>query len=252
VARRQSSIRVDTSTVEPARLLVAEGTLDSSTYSDLRNAIVKAALDEPDAVIVDASRLDVPAVSAVSVFTSARWHVSTWPDVPILLVCGPANLRSAILATGVARYVPVHSELEPALAAVAHTRLTGRRRARVQLPAAPSSAAVARTLVSEWLTSWAHPSLVPTASTVATIFIENVLAHTDSAPALILEYKGDTLTIAVEDGSHRPACRHEDADRGAEVVSGLAIVAALSRTWGSTPTASGKTVWAVLGPENLV
>ena len=33
-------------------------------------------------------------------------------------------------------------------------------------------------------------------------------------------------------------------------VSGLAIVAALSRDWGSTPTASGKTVWAIIGPEN--
>ncbi len=33
-------------------------------------------------------------------------------------------------------------------------------------------------------------------------------------------------------------------------VSGLAIVDALSRAWGSTPTASGKTVWAIIGPEN--
>ncbi|CNJ97610.1 stas domain-containing protein [Mycobacterium tuberculosis] len=33
-------------------------------------------------------------------------------------------------------------------------------------------------------------------------------------------------------------------------MSGLAIVDALSREWGSTPTSSGKTVWAVIGPEN--
>lgn len=33
-------------------------------------------------------------------------------------------------------------------------------------------------------------------------------------------------------------------------VSGLAIVAALSRAWGSSPTSSGKTVWAIIGPEN--
>ena len=32
--------------------------------------------------------------------------------------------------------------------------------------------------------------------------------------------------------------------------SGLAIVSALSRAWGSTPTSSGKTVWAVIGSEN--
>jgi hypothetical protein len=34
------------------------------------------------------------------------------------------------------------------------------------------------------------------------------------------------------------------------MVSGLAIVAALCRTWGATPTSSGKTVWALIGREN--
>ncbi|BCI84847.1 hypothetical protein NIIDMKKI_00530 [Mycobacterium kansasii] len=61
--------------------------LDSLTYRELRDAVIKAALEEPRAVIVDANRLSVPSASAWSVFTSARWHVSSWPDVPILLAC---------------------------------------------------------------------------------------------------------------------------------------------------------------------
>ena len=56
--------------------------------------------------------------------------------------------------------------------------------------------------------------------------------------------------MAVEDGSADVPGRHEDADRGVDIVSGLAIVSALCRAWGSTPTSSGKTVWALVGREN--
>ena len=36
----------------------------------------------------------------------------------------------------------------------------------------------------------------------------------------------------------------------AEIVSGLAIVAALCRAWGAIPSSSGKTVWGLVGREN--
>lgn len=50
--------------------------------------------------------------------------------------------------------------------------------------------------------------------------------------------------------STREPGRREDADRGADMVSGLAIVAAVTRAWGAAPTCSGKTVWALVGREN--
>jgi hypothetical protein len=67
---------------------------------------------------------------------------------------------------------------------------------------------------------------------------------------LIVETYRDTVTVAVEDCSDRLPGRHEDAYRGAEIVSGLAIVSALCRAWGATPTSAGKTVWALVGDEN--
>jgi hypothetical protein len=67
---------------------------------------------------------------------------------------------------------------------------------------------------------------------------------------LIVESYRDTVTVAVQDDSPRLPGRREDADRGADIVSGLAIVAAVSRAWGATPTSSGKTVWALVGREN--
>jgi hypothetical protein len=108
----------------------------------------------------------------------------------------------------------------------------------------------ARELVSQWLTVWDCPDLVATATTVATIFVENVLEHTVSNPRLVLECQDDCVTVAVHDEDGHPPTRHEDGSLGTGRVSGLAIVGALSRAWGSSPTANGKTVWAVLGPEN--
>jgi anti-anti-sigma factor len=233
-----------------ASIVIADGLLDSSTYRTLRDTVIKAALDEPSAVIVDVNRLSVASSSAWSVFTSARWHVSTWPNIPILLVCSDIEVRHAIAASGVTRYVPVHASRDAALDAADRSASYGRLRARAELPRSHVSIRLGRDMIHQWLTAWSEIPLISVAATVATVFIENVLEHTGSAPVLIVENHKRTLTVAVEDCSLQPATRHEDAARGIDIVSGLSIVSALSRTWGSTPTSVGKTVWALVGTEN--
>jgi anti-anti-sigma factor len=246
----EQAVRIDIAEQQDVPVLVVDGVLDSSTYRSVRDTVIKAALDEPPAVIVDVNRLSTPSASAWTVFTSARWHVSVWPDVPVLLVCAEPKVRRQIVARGVARYVPVYASRELAIEAVNRRALTLRRRARAELPRSKGSLATARGLVTDWLTGWEIRDVVPIAATVATVFIENVLDHTESAPALIVESHRDTVTVAVEDNSAVLPGRHEDAYHGAEIVSGLAIVSALSRVWGATPTSSGKTVWALVGSEN--
>lgn len=244
------SIRIELETSQDLPILTVEGVLDSSTYRTVRDAVIKAAIDEPGAVIVDINRLEAPSASAWTVFTSVRWHVSVWPDVPILLVCAAPQVQRQIRAAGVTRYVPIHSTQELALDAVQNQSLRIRRRARASLARNISSLEVARSVIAEWLTQWDISEVIPVAATLATVFVENVLDHTESAPVLIVESYQDTVTVAVEDNSSALPGRHEDADVGAEVVSGLAIVAALCRAWGATPTSSGKTVWALIGREN--
>jgi hypothetical protein len=224
--------------------------LDSHTYRTVRDAVIKAAIDEPRAMTVDINRLRAPSASAWTVFTSARWHVSIWPDVPILLVCGEPRVRREITHAGVTRYVPVHASLQLARDALQSRSHQVRRRARASLARNVSSLEVARSVIAEWLTQWDISEVIPVASTLATVFVENVLDHTESSPVLIVESSQDTVTVAVEDNSSRLPGRHEDAHFGADVVSGLAIVAALCRVWGATPTSSGKTVWALIGREN--
>lgn len=230
-------------------LLTVDGVLDSSTYLRLRDAVIKAALDEPRAVLVDVNALDVPASSAWSVFTSARWHVSTWPDVPIVLVCAHAGRRRTIARTRVTRYVPVHATVEAASDAVTDGRRP-RLRASRELPASLASLRSAREFVAECLGTWSHDELIPVGTVIVNVFIENALQHTASGPVLVLESDGTAVSISVRDGSSTPAARHEDPCRGGDGLSGLTIVASVCRAWGSTPTPSGKTVWAVIGPEN--
>lgn len=245
-----AAVRIRAESHQDTPILVVEGELDSSTYRTVRDAVIKAAIDEPQAVIVDINGLRAPTSSAWTVFTSARWHVSVWPDVPIVLVCAEPWVRREISTAGVTRYVPIHSTLERALDAVRGQSLQVRRRARTELARNISSLDTARSVIADWLTQWDVPDAIPGAATVATVFIENVLDHTDSAPALIVESHRDSVTVAVEDGSFHLPGRHEDADRGADIVSGLAIVSVLCRAWGATPTSSGKTVWGSVGREN--
>jgi hypothetical protein len=241
---------VSADTADTAVLLTVDGVLDSSTYLKLRDAIIKAAMDEPRGVLVDVNALEVPAASAWSVFTSARWHVSAWPDVPVVLVCADAAGRQDIARNGVTRYVPVRPDIESARQALEDGHAARRDRVRADLPASLASLRKARVLVAQWLAEWSQVELIPVASVIVNVFVENVLQHTASAPVLRLESNGRAVTIAVQDDSTVPAVRHEDPLRGGDRVSGLAIVAAVCRMWGCTPTASGKAVWAVIGPEN--
>jgi hypothetical protein len=230
-------------------MLTVDGVLDSRTYLQLRNRIIEAALDEPYAVLVDVNALHVAASAGWKVFTSARWHVSTWPDVPIILICAHPEHRRAIAWSGVTRYVPVHASVEAALESLTADR-RARWRTRAELPPSLASLRKARELVAGWLAAWSHVELIPVATVVVNVFIENVLQHTACTPVLVLESDGEAVTISVQDDSSTPAARHEDPRHGGDRASGLAIVASVCRAWGSTPMPSGKTVWAILGPEN--
>jgi len=249
MGRPTSSVVVSADGAGTVCVLTVDGVLDSSTYLNVRDAIIKAALEEPRAVLIDVNALHVPASSAWAVFTSARWHVRTWPGVPIYLVCADARRRKTMTRMGITRYVPVHATVEAAMGAL----IDGRRalfRVRTELPASLASLRRSRQFVAEWLGNWALVDLIPVATVVVNVFVENVLQHTAAAPVLILESDGTAVVISVQDDSSTTAARHEDPYRGGERMSGLAIVASICSAWGSTPTPSGKTVWAVLGPEN--
>jgi hypothetical protein len=244
-------LTVAAAAVRDSALLTTHGLLDTTSYRSLRDRIIKEALDEPQSVIVDVTDLDVPSESAWVVFTSAQWHVDIWPHVPIILVCQHMSGRSAIVRNGISRYVPVYENIQLAVDALSELgshRL--RRRATADLPAHLTSLARSRELVALWLTAWSQPDFIAVAKVVVTTFVENVLAHTDGPAGIRVESDGAKITVAVADDSRIPAgIRERLSYRGP---TGLELVAALCRTWGNSPTPSGKTVWAVIGPENRI
>jgi hypothetical protein len=250
-AERASKLVTTAHDVDGVRVIIAEGVLDTITYLPLRDTIIKAALDGARAVLVDVTELAVPAPSAWAVFTSARWHIGEWPNVPMALACRHGQGRGEIARNGVTRYVPVYETTQQAVAALSNQRsIAYRRRARAEMSHTRGSVAASRQLVSDWLTAWSQPDLIPVAKLIVTVLMENALAHTESAPSLRIENSDELVTIAVEDKCGDPAVRRERSTKGADDVSGLAIVAAMSRAWGNSPTPTGKTVWATIGPEN--
>ncbi|MGV0852105.1 sulfate transporter [Mycolicibacterium phlei] len=236
---------VTSETVDGAAVLTARGVLDSRTYRPLRDRIIAAALDGPRGVVVDVTALAVPTDSAWAVFTSAHWHVDRWPEIPVVLACDQAAGRSAILRNGIDRYLPLHPTVAAAIEGLDRPGRPRVRR-RIRLPARLTSMTRAREFVGHWLTAWDQQYLIPVAKVVATSLVENVVNHTNTEPVLLLETNGRTVTIAVADGSRVLAGVREEHGPP----SGLRIVAALCRAWGNAPTPTGKTVWAVIGPEN--
>lgn len=247
MAARRSELRITASAVADARVLTLDGVLDDTTYIPLRDAIVKAALDEPRAVIVDATRLVVRDDPAWAVFTSARWQVAEWPDIPIGVVCAHDQGRNALQRNGITRYVPVYPSLESALSELRDGLRRYRRRASATLPALTSSTRRCRELTAQWLTTWSRTDFIHTVSIVATEMVEMALVDTDKALSLRVETDGSTVAVAVQ---HLPAAQIVRRRSGGNGVSGVDLVAAASRAWGSYVSAAGTTVWAIVGPEN--
>jgi hypothetical protein len=245
----RSRIVVRTVICDEAAVLLVDGTLDSSTYRELRDLVIKAGLEEPRAVVVNVTALRVPAPSAYAVFTSARWQISRWPDIPVLLVCGHASGRDTIRRQGISRYIPVYDSADAALAAIDGPGDRPRQRRCAELPPGPACAARASELVTEWLWDWGRGDTIRSARVIASELVNNVVAHTDSVPLLRVEADGAAVTVAVSDHSATPPALIEMT--GATFrLSGLHLIAALADAWGSIPSVDGKTVWATITSSN--
>lgn len=228
------------------------GVLDSANYLTLRAALVKAAAEQPSAVLVELDELDVPAPSALAVLTSAQWMVSTWPAVPICAVTANPATQATLVTNGITRYVAVFASRDAAIAAIAEGSPQRCRRRRVarDLPRHRASQALAREILRRTLSGWSCPQYLQSAEAIAVELIRNVLDHTQSAPRLRLELQDGLLTVAVADDNPDPVVRQEPVG-GTLRFSGLGVVSTLSRVWGCHPSTSGKVVWAVIGPTDI-
>lgn len=228
--------------VTDSLVLEPDGALDASTYRTFRDDLIKFAMDQPRSVIVVLDDLRIASVGALTAFSSAWMRVGDWPGVPILLVAREPELHDALVHSAVHRFVPVHADVEAALATLGDP--PPRRRAEAALVGVPASSRMARSFVRSTCARWGLTARVEDATDVATELVENAIVHAGTDLDLRLELRKGRLTVAVRDGSPRQAVLRE---RTADPARGLHIVASVSRVWGCAPDMrGGKVVWAVL------
>ncbi len=185
-----------THTRPDATVVRLSGVLNARTYQQVRDSVIKVAVDDVAAVIVDINDLEVRDDQSWAVFTSARWLVHQWPEVPIALVSGDSGVRKRLTDRSVARYVPVYDTLAAAGEAIRGGKCGYRHRAREKFGPHSSSVNSALIFVHEYLMAWSMRDKIPVASTVVTVFAENALSYADDGFDVRLEG-------TVEGGRHR-------------------------------------------------
>ena len=122
------------------------------------------------------------------------------------------------------------------------------RHCTVELQALPSRIGQVRRIVSAQLRYWHMDSLIDRAALGVTELLTNVHLHAqpDKVCTVEIELLLDRLVVSVHDHDPRlPEVR--DVEPSATTGRGLAMVAAVSESWGARPDGeSGKVVWFTL------
>jgi len=128
------------------------------------------------------------------------------------------------------------------------------RHCTVELQALPSRIGQVRRIVSAQLRYWHLDPLIDPAALGVTELLTNVHQHAqpDKTCTVEIELLLDRLTVSVHDHDPRlPVV--EDADPSATCGRGLAMVAAVSESWGVRPDGeSGKVVWFTLSAPSPI
>ncbi|QFZ19129.1 ATP-binding protein [Saccharothrix syringae] len=238
-----SGVHCDVRPVDDCLVVHPTGVLNLANYASLRGTLLKCAVEQPRALVVDLADLEVEGECLLSVFAAVWLRTCDWPSVPLLLAGSAERLPRR---TALRRYVSVHDTLEEALAHVDQPPPC--RRATRVLPAAPGSPRLARAFVRRVCDDWSVPEqAVHTAVQVASELVTNTVSHARSEARLRLELRCDMLTVAVSDDDPTPVVLR-DPGAAPQEGTGLLVVAQLARTWGCVPDRGKgrKVVWAVL------
>ncbi|MFJ1759000.1 ATP-binding protein [Amycolatopsis sp. NPDC088138] len=224
-------------------VVTVTGTLDLTSYPDLRDGLLKIATDAPDGVIADIEDLLIDDGTLASVFSVIAMRISDWPGIPFSLVSTRPEHLALFESRVIDRFVAVHADIGQA--ELARDRPQRRRAVQLLAPTVGASS-LAREFVSRVCAVWGVPEYEEDGRLVATELVENTIRHTVSAPRLRLELRRGLFTVAVGDDDPHPAVLHERLNPG-EAGIGLRLVAQVARVWGcSRSWAGGKVVWAVL------
>ncbi len=117
--------------------------------------------------------------------------------------------------------------------------------AHVELPPTPAAVGVARVLVRCLCAEWGADDVSDVAQLLTSELVTNAVVHAQAAPAVTVRLLADRVHVEVSDStdSEPDAVRPGVLDEISIGGRGLAMVEALSMSWGSVPMAGGKVVW---------
>ena len=225
-------------------LVTARGLLDVRTAPDLRLGLLKAAAEQPEAIVCDLRDV-VANATALTVLLAVADQVARWPSSPVVVLATNRHLTDLLEGIGVPWRWPTVTSFEDVPAALRSSRLVPR--ARLRLPPELAAPSHARTFLAARLAEWAVRDVDDVAAAlVVHELVTNAVVHAGTEIELLISARPGSVRVAVGDRSHA-APLPRNAQGGDENGRGLALVAALSSAWGVLPRRPlGKVVWAVL------
>jgi anti-anti-sigma regulatory factor len=240
------SIRFEVDGDRTNLIATVSGRLRLADHVALRDNLLKCLAEQPGALLVDLSGLEVRQPPALSALTAVLAQAARWPGTPVLL-CGATPATRALLAGGVHHHrLRLCDGLTAALDLLRDHRGAMPSLSEELLPVAGSTRH-ARDIATDICLRWDLPGLVAPASLIANELVANVVDHAHTMMTLRLSLRQRHLDIAVRDGSPRmpsgPARVSVDATGG----RGLLLVGEMAHHWGCLPSKDGgKVVWAAL------
>jgi anti-anti-sigma regulatory factor len=237
-----TAIRCDVESFGTRLLVRVTGDLSVSSAPQVRMALMKCLVEQPDAVVLDLAGMGVSESAAASVFQAVSRQAAVWPGTPLLLAA-PLPALSRLLGGGGHGRMAVFDSVEAAMSAPPGPRLPAVSDMMLPVSGAPRRA---RDVVAGACGRWSLEHLTGRAGLIADELVTNAVVHARTMLSLRLTLSGRHLLLAVRDGSAEvprlpcPASTDPDAPRG------LLLVDAMSARWGSHPTRDGKVVWATL------
>jgi CheY-like chemotaxis protein len=199
---------------------------------------------QPDLLLLD---LAMPVVSGVEAITPIR-DASPRTRVVILSHFSSQRLAPLLLARGAVGYLEKGRSLRRlpdellALGSVLELADVALLERGVDLPAELVSPAAARRFVEDTLEEWDCGEQLDTVKLLVSEVVANAVVHAGSEVTVAVQLLPGAIRVAVRDtDSARPVPR--DAAPEDESGRGLALVEALSTSWGVEQTPSGKSVW---------
>ncbi|MEU4687573.1 ATP-binding protein [Actinoplanes sp. NPDC023714] len=219
------------------------GVLDDDTVASARSTLLDELANQPEAMVVDVAGVEAPHAGAVGMLREVLDETRDWPGSHLAL---SGTTDAAVWQPS---GWPVWPDPGEAFAALGDP--DGQyHRLSLDLEPEVGAARRSREMITEACGRWNRPALTGSACIVATELVNNVVAHARTPMRFLLALHGDTMSVAVRDGSPvvprftGPVAPTSYGGRG------LLLIDTVSSRWGHLALSGGKVVWAQLEPDS--